>query len=382
LRAIRGTIITPYKTIQNGQIEIHESKIQHLGHRRTFEGRINDFENSWILPGFIDIHVHGLAGYDAMDKETESIIQISKLLAKKGVTGFLVTIQTAPFNDIIETIKVTKNAMNLDILGAKILGSHLEGPYINPKHMGAQQEFIKNPTKAEIEKLLSISEKSLKIITLAPEIENGFEAIQILKENNVVVSASHTDSNYAQAGQAFKSGVTLMGHFWNGMRGLHHRKPGIVGAALENEKVMVELIADGYHVHPAILRLTINLKGIDNVILVSDSIKPAGLPDGEYVFNGRNFLMKEGLIKLDSGVIAGSSIGLNDAIRFLIQRCGIGLHQAVQMVTDNPARLLGLKNKGRLEPGNYADIVIMDESFNILETIVEGETIYNSEDKS
>lgn len=379
MRGLRGTIITPFQTIKNGQIEIQESKIQYVGRRRDFEGKINDFGDAWILPGFIDIHVHGLTGYDAMDKDAESIKHISKHLARKGVTGFLVTLQTAPYEEIFDNIKRTKKAMRQGVLGAKVLGLHLEGPYISPKRIGAQQEFIRRPTIAELEKILDVSENSLKIVTLAPEIENGFEAIQFLRENNVVVSAGHTDSNYVEACRAFETGVTLLGHFWNGMRGLHHREPGIVGAALENEKVMVEIIADGYHVHPAILKLTTTLKGVDNVVLVSDSIKPAGLPDGEYIFNGRTFLLEKGLIKLDSGVIAGSSIGLNDAIHNMTEKGGANLREAVQMATYNPARLLDLNKKGRLKPGYYADIVVMDEMCNVLETVVEGKTVYSLE---
>ena len=378
MRVIRGRIVTPFQMIKEGQIEIQESKIQYVGQRRPFKNEITDYGGSWIVPGFIDIHVHGLAGYDAMDKDPDSIIQISKHLAAKGVTGFLATAQTAPHEEIIEALKRIKQAKQ-KVLGAKVLGSHLEGPYICYKRIGAQREYIRKPVIEELETLLSISDGTLKLVTLAPEVENGLEAIRFLRENSVIVSAGHTDASYAEALTAFGAGVSLLGHLWNGMRGLHHREPGAVGTALETRDVMVELIADCYHVHPAILGLTVRLKGVDNVVLVSDSIKPAGLPDGEHVIDGRTFLIEDGFIKLESGVIAGSSIGLNQAVQNMVEKVGVFLPDAIRMATDNPARLLGLKTKGRLENGYDADIAILDDGFNVLETIVEGKTVYREE---
>ncbi len=379
MRVLRGRIVTPFQIIEEGQIEIQDSTIQYVGQRRSSKGEITDYGGSWIVPGFIDIHVHGLAGYDAMDKDPDSIKQISKHLAQNGVTGFLATAQTAPYEEIIEALKRIKQVKQ-KVPGAKVLGSHLEGPYISPHRIGAQQEYIRKPVIEELETLLNASDGTLRLVTLAPEIENGVDAVRFLRENGVVVSAGHTDASYAEANDAFEAGVSLLGHLWNGMRGLHHREPGIVGAALETRDVMVELIADCYHVHPAILGLTVRLKGVDNVVLVSDSIKPAGLPDGEHVIDGRTFLIEDGFIKLESGVIAGSSIGLNQAVQNMVEKVGVTLPDAIQMATDNPARLLGLKTKGRLENGYDADIAILDDGFNVLETIVQGKTVYRVEE--
>jgi len=378
VRVLWGRIVTPFQIIEEGQIEIQESTIQYVGQRIPSNGEITDYGGSWIVPGFIDIHVHGLAGYDAMDKDPDSIKQISKHLAQKGVTGFLATAQTAPYEEIIEALKRIKQVKQ-KVPGAKVLGSHLEGPYISPNRIGAQREYIRKPVIEELETLLAASGGTLRLVTLAPEFMNGIDAVRYLRENGVVVSAGHTDASYAEANDAFEAGVSLLGHLWNGMRGLHHREPGIVGAALMTRDVMVELIADCHHVHPAILGLTVRLKGIDNVVLVSDSIKPAGLPDGEHVIDGRTFLIEDGFIKLESGVIAGSSIGLNQAVQNMVEKVGVTIPDAIQMATDNPARLLGLKTKGRLENGYDADIAILDDGFNVLETIVKGETIYHVE---
>ena len=380
MRVLRGKIITPYQVFDEGQIEFHDSKIQYIGRYRTTEATITDYEDALIVPGLIDIHVHGLAGYDAMDPNSDSINHISKHLARKGVTGFLATAQTAPHKEVLEALKRIMQAKHQGVHGARVLGSHLEGPYISHKRIGAQQEYVRKPTIKELKELIDASTDSLKLITLAPEVENGLEAVRYLRENGVVVSAGHTDASYAEACATFEAGVSLLGHLWNGMRGLHHREPGIVGAALEDENVMVELIADCHHVHPAVLGLSVRLKGVDKVVLVSDSIKPAGLPDGEHVFDGRTFILEDGLIKLDSGVIAGSSIGLNQAVQNMVEKVGVSLPNAVQMATDNPSRLLGLTSKGRLEVGYDADIAILDDGFNVLETIVEGKIVYRAEE--
>ena len=375
MRALRGRVVTQFEVITEGQVEIDAGRITYVGYTRPFDCAVTDYGDSIIAPGFIDIHIHGLAGYDAMDHDPESIQQISKHLAAKGVTGFLATLQTAPFDEMLAGLKQVKQATEHGGLGARLLGSHLEGPYINAAKQGAQQDYVRKPTRGELETILDAASGSLKIVTLAPEVEGGLEAVEFLKKNGVLVSAGHSDASYEEGLRAFDVGVSQLSHMWNGMRGVHHREPGIVGAGLVDDRVTVELIADGHHVHSAILRLTVNIKGASKVALVSDSIKPSGLPSGEYVFDGRTYLLEDGFVKLPSGVIAGSSVGLNDAVRNMVREVGISLSDAVQMAADTPARLLGL-HKGRLESGFDADITVMDDGFNVIETIVEGRTVY------
>lgn len=375
---LRGILVTPFEVIERGQIEILGSEIKYAGVVRGSDEAGIDYGNAYIVPGFIDIHVHGLNGYDSNDKDPESIQCISESLAAKGVTGFLPTIQTAPLKEIHEALKRVKDSLERGVSGAAVLGSHLEGPFISPERIGAQQQFIQKPSIKTLEGLLDASGGSLRLVTLAPELETGLEAVKFLVEKGVVVSAGHTDASYDEACKAFDAGLNSIGHFWNGMRGLHHREPGIVGAGLMDADVFVELIADCCHVHPAVLGLTMRLKGVDRIVLVSDSIKPAGLPDGEYSFGGRNFYLKDNIIKLDSGVIAGSSTSLNKAVQNMIEKAGATLSEAIQMATDTPARLLEMK-KGRLEPGYDADITIMDSDYNVIETIVMGKTVYRLE---
>lgn len=373
MKAIRGNLVTDLG-IRKGQIE-YTDKILYVGEPRPFEGDLVDYGGSLIAPGFIDIHVHGLAGYDIMDPDPESIHQISRYLATKGVTGFLGTLQTSSYKEIIE---VLKRVSETETDGAKLLGSHLEGPYISPAKIGAQRQNLREPIKNELDDLLWAANGSLRLVTLAPEVKGGLVAVEYLTGHGVLVSAGHTDATYEEAKQAFDAGVQLLGHCWNGMRELHHREPGIVGAGLMDDRVLVELIADCYHIHPTVLELTVKLKGPDRVILVSDSIKPAGLESGKHVIDGRVYYVVDGLVKLESGVIAGSSIGLNEAVRNMVERVGVGVYDAVQMASNAPASFLGL-NKGRLEVDYDADFVVLDKEFNVHETIVEGKTVYRAE---
>jgi N-acetylglucosamine-6-phosphate deacetylase len=271
-----------------------------------------------------------------------------------------------------------KQASKATFVGARVLGSHLEGPYINAERIGAQREYIRESSIRELKEILEAADGSLKIVTLAPEIKGGLDAVKLLRTYGIVVSAGHTDATFLESCQAFDAGVTMITHLWNGMRGIHQREPGVLGAGLADPNVVVELIADCQHIHPIVLGLTVKLKSAERVVLVSDCIKPAGLSDGEHVIDGRVYQLEEGLIRLSSGVIAGSSIGLAEAVLNMVEKVGIPLKEAVQMATDTPARVLGMQTKGRLALGFDADIVILDHRFKVLETIVEGRTVYRS----
>ena len=378
MRALRGTLITPFKTIENGQVEFDDKKIRYIGLSRSLNCRIDEYGDSLVTPGFIDIHIHGLGGFDAMDSEANSIQKMSSHLVQRGVTGFLPTLQTAPHDELLDALDRAGKAAKTKSIGAKVLGVHLEGPYLNRERIGAQREYIREPTRHDLEEIIAATDHTLKIVTLAPEVKGGLNAVRLLIGHNILVSAGHTNASYLEACQAFEAGVSQITHLWNGMRGIHQREPGIIGAGLTNENVMVELIADCQHVHPLVLGLTVRLKGANKVALVSDSIKPAGLPDGDYIFEGRKYHLNDGLIKLSSGVIAGSSICLDDAIRNMVEKVGVKIPDAIQMVTDTPAKALGLQDKGRLEAGYDADIVVMDQSFRIHETIIKGKTVYKT----
>ncbi|HUV54129.1 MAG TPA: N-acetylglucosamine-6-phosphate deacetylase [Candidatus Krumholzibacteriaceae bacterium] len=378
---LRGTVVTPFELISHGQVEIAGGRVLYAGPRRHPHGEVFDHGDDLICPGLVDIHVHGGAGYDAMDDAPEAMNGISGYLAAGGVTAFLATTQTTSRKDLLESVKRIVEAAETGLGGARLLGLHLEGPYLSEERRGAQHvDAIRAPDTEELRELHAAAGGLLRIVTLAPEAPGALGAITWLTDHGIVASAGHTDADYDTALAAFGHGLSHVSHLYNGMRGLHHREPGIIGAALTDGRVSVELIADGLHVHPAALRLAALCKSPVKTVLVSDSIKPAGLPDGEYTYGGRRMMLRDGIVRLPDGVIAGSSIRLNDAVRVMVEEAGFSVSEAVQMASNTPARVLRLTpGKGRLAEGSDADVTIMDWRFNVKETIVGGDTVYRSD---
>lgn len=375
---MRGTVVTPYELISHGQVEITGGKITYAGPRRRPLGEVRDQCDHLICPGLIDVHVHGGAGHDAMDDDPGAMEAISGHLAAGGVTGFLATTQTAPGSELLQSVRRLAAAAEAGLGGAKLLGLHLEGPYLSEEKRGAQHgDHIRATDTEELKTLHDAADGWMKVMTLAPEAPGALDAVGWLVERGVVASAGHTDADYMTALEAFGRGLSHVCHLYNGMRGLHHREPGMLGAALTDGRVSVELVADGLHVHPAALRLAALCKGPAKTVLVSDSVKHAGLPDGEYDYGDRTVALRDGLAWLPGGVIAGSTIRLNDAVRVMVEDAGFSVSEAVQMASTTPARVLGLApGKGGLSEGMDADVAVMDWRFNVEETIVGGETVY------
>jgi N-acetylglucosamine-6-phosphate deacetylase len=378
---VRGTLVTPFELISGGQVEVVDGVITYAGPRRPVEGRVIDHAGDLVCPGFIDIHVHGGAGSDAMDPDPASLSRLSMYLAAGGVTGFLATTHTAPQEELEAALCRAEAAQSGGAPGAQVLGVHVEGPFISGQRRGAQDGgHVRQATERELDALYLASGGTIKIMTLAPEAPDALKAVNWLTERGVVAAAGHTDASYEEALRAFDHGVTHLSHFYNGMRGLHHREPGVVGAGLTDGRVTLELVADGVHVHPAALRLAVVARGASKVALVSDSVKPAGLPDGEYSFDGRALHVQGRRITLSDGVIAGSGIRLNDAVGVMVEEAGVALTEAVQMASNTPARILRLTpRKGRLAEGSDADITVMDWRYRVLRTMVGGETVYEAD---
>lgn len=311
-----------------------------------------------------------------MDCEYEEIEKIAIFLASKGVVGFLPTIVTAPIKDMREAVKKLEKYIRNQKNGGKALGIHLEGPFLNSKYKGAQpEEYIIKPDINILEKLYS---PYLRVMTIAPEIDDEFKVIKYLKERNVIVSAGHTDASYDLMRDAALNGVSHITHLFNGMRPLHHREPGIVGYALVNDHVSVEVIADGYHLSDVILKMVVKLKPRYKVLLITDAIMATGLEDGEYRLSNQRVIVKNGRAVLESGSLAGSTLTMDKAIRNIIQMAGVNIIDAVYMASYSPARLLGLENrKGSIEVGKDADITVFDEGFNIKMTMVEGKKVFS-----
>jgi N-acetylglucosamine-6-phosphate deacetylase len=374
---IRGTVITPNEEIADGLVTIEAGKISHVG-RGTKDRceRILDFRGFYVSPGLVDIHVHGGGGHGAMDPE--GIGGLSEFLARGGVTSYLPTTHTAPHELIVEAARAIGRGIRGGVSGATPLGIHMEGPYISPEMCGAQNvDHVRPPDIDEIAEVIEGSGGNLKIVTLAPETEGGIDTIRWLASKGVVPAAGHTDATHDAMVDAIDAGLSHASHLFNRMRPFHHRNPGAAGAALADDRVTVELVADGFHLHPATLRIASRLKGPGKTVLVSDSIPPTGLPEGEYDFGGLRITVSGGRSLLDSGRLAGSTITLGDAVRNMVRLAGSSVREAVEMASTTPARIAGVsKAKGRLAPGMDADITILDRDLSPALTMVGGEIVY------
>lgn len=336
-------------------ISVEDGKIVAIG-KTDAEGV--DFGGNKIYPGLIDTHSHGCLAMDAM---TGDLSVMADWYLANGTTTWYPTTMTMGFEDIV---KATKANINLGH-GANIPGFHLEGPFINAKYKGAQnEEYIVAPTMELLHRC-----DNVKKISLAPESEGAEEFV---KECGVVVSVGHTDADYDTAMRIFNAGASCLTHTYNAMPGIHHRAPGPIGAGSDSPHVYAELICDGTHVHASAVRMLVKIFGEDRIVLISDSIAPAGVADGQYVCGGLNVTVKNGVALTEYGKIAGATSPLLHCVRTAI-KYGIPEEVAVKMATENPARHMGLTTKGRIEVGYDADFIIVDSDFNLVKAIARGE---------
>jgi N-acetylglucosamine-6-phosphate deacetylase len=336
----------------------------------------HDFSTNYhLIPGLIDLHVHGINGYDVMDATSDALTSISQTLAKEGTTSFLATTMTASELDIEKTLLAVRDYKSVQD-GATLLGIHLEGPFISPKKAGAQcADHILLPSIEKIHHWQKISENAIKLVTLAPELPTSQEFIAYLKKNNIVASIGHSDASYAETMAAMHQGCDYVTHLFNAMRGIHQREPGIVTAALL-ENVWTELIVDGVHLHPAIVKLILKMKGMEKMVLVTDAMRATCLHNGVYDLGGQQVTVFDNTATLSDGTLAGSVLRMPQAIKNMLQFTGCELLDAVKMASENPAKVLGIfDKKGSISIGKDADLVVLDEHFNVVMTICNGRKI-------
>ena len=336
-------------------------------------GEIVDAQGRFVSPGFINMHIHGIAGADAMDDNAEALLTMQRYLPKVGVTAFLPTTMTESLDSIkCALTRIRKASTYHRDKIAKVLGANVEGPYINPNFKGAQAECnIRTPNFEELEEFSDV----IRIITVAPEMIEDQRFIKSCLDSGIILSIGHSGADYETALKAITNGFSHVTHLFNAQTGLHHRRPGIVGAAIDSD-VMVELIADNVHVHPMLQRLIWRAKNHSQIILVTDSLRAAGLGDGIFDLGGQRVNVKGAVATLDDGTIAASVATMNKVLANFSTNVGANIAETVELVTKNPAQKLGLYNEiGSLELGKAADIVIFDECYNIYDTFIDGLTI-------
>ena len=376
-----GLIITPFQRIEKGAILIEKSKIKAVGEKAKIRIPRNaltiDAKGRTVTPGFIDIHIHGSGGSDAMEGSYDSLNKISIFEARHGTTGFLPTTITASQEDLLASVKAIKIAMEKGTSGGEVLGVHLEGPYINIERKGGQPpEYIGKPNLEELGRLMKASNNNVRIITLAPEVDGGLEFVRRVVQQGIVASIGHSNATYEEALGAVEAGISHACHAYNAMRGFHHREPGTIGAVLTIDELTAELIADGIHVHPAAMKILLKCKGTDRVILVTDAIVGTGM-GGRYKVGGREIIVTKKSSRFLDGSIAGSVLTMDSAVRNMVELVGVSLRDAVKMATINPAKRIGVSDrKGSLEVGKDADITIIDDQLNVSMTMVRGRIVY------
>lgn len=366
----------PHQILPSATVWISNGKLKRIEPTQEIETIEGDAERidgngMWLIPGMIDVHIHGANGYDMMDGTEDSIQEVSRACAATGCTSFLATSVSSTIVDLLNMIRSVKAVIGRE-QGARIAGIHLEGPYLNPKRKGMQNEkYLRHPNLEEMKLIIREAGSLIKMVTIAPELPRGLELISFLKEQGVVIAVAHSDATYEEAKLAFTAGASHVTHCFNGMRPIHHRDPGLIVAAFEEPHVSLQAIVDQVHLHPAIVRLMHRLKGPEGMVLITDALQAMGLGDGNYMFGGHHVTVSEGIARLADGTLASSTVTMNEALR-LTEANGISMEDAVRMASTTPAHILGLSRKGKIEVGYDADLVLMDERYQVQWTMIEG----------
>lgn len=376
-----GTFLSSKWEFERGDVVIDDSVIASVGTQQAGGGNVIDASGCTIVPGLIDIHTHGAIGIDIMTASPQEIQKFASFLARNGVTAFLPTTITAPIEAIEAAVANVRAAAENGTGGATIEGVHIEGPYIAHKHRGCHDESaIKLPDTAEYDEFRKILGENLILrVTVAPEIPNGADFIKYVCSHGGIVTQGHSDGYSEAARLGIESGANAFTHLFNGMTGIHHREPGFAGEALLDH-AFVEVICDGLHIHPDIIRMITRLKDIGEIVLVTDSMLATGIGDGNYEFGGRKIKVESGLAKTGEGTIAGSTLLLFKAVKNLSAITGMPFEKALKTATLNPARAIGIDAKtGSIEAGKRADILVLDDKLDIVYTFCKGKIVYERE---
>jgi len=378
---LNARVLTPDEELAGATVVVRDGRIEAVGVGLTPPTGAQSFDLAGLTlaPGFIDIHVHGGGGFSLISEDPEEIRSYARWVVSRGVTGFLVTLVGASLSQMKRWLAAAVAAgEGVDASAARLVGVHLEGPFVNPARRGAlPTEGLRPPDVAEFLALAETAQGRLKVITLAPELPGAADIVAAARHRGVVVSMGHTDATYEQALEAIEWGVRQATHCFNGMRPFHHRDPGCLGAILSSPRLSAELIADGVHVRPGAMALLLAAKGPQGTILVTDGITAAGLADGAYSLAGEAIQVQGGVASLPDGTLAGSVTTMDQAVRNVVQLGLAPLADAVRMASTNPASALGLGQRlGRIAPGFAADLVALDERLQPATTFVGGQPVH------
>jgi N-acetylglucosamine-6-phosphate deacetylase len=381
-----AVVYTPRSVIQDGAVLVRDGKICKVGprHEVLHSGvETIDVEGRLVCPGFVDLQVNGGGGaFLTEDASYESVCMIAKTHSSFGTTSLLPTVITSPEDQIRAALSAVSDAARRGTGTATVLGAHLEGPFISEKQKGTHDErHILRSSIQEFSTFYEASQGTLRLLTLAPELPGSLPLIEYAVAKGVAVSIGHSAATFSEVKTAVDAGATMVTHIFNGMTDLDSREPGTVGAALSIDGLRTGLIADGIHVHPMSMKVCIRAKGVEKVFLVTDAMPPVGTSMTSFRIHDKEISVREGRLYDPSGTLSGSTLTMNRAVRVINEAVGIPLHEAIAMATINPAVALGIDGqKGTLEPGRDADIVICDRDLTISKVLVKGRVIHESKD--
>lgn len=375
------------ETYKNGYIKVVDGKIAEVGpasqYKQDDDAKVITLSPDYqVIPGAIDIHIHGASNSDAMDATHDALSTMAKTLPKEGTTSFLATTMTQATQAIESALlNAGKYIENQTQENAEIVGVHLEGPFISPARKGAQPEdYIVDPDVTLFKRWQEMAENQIKLVTLAPEQPNGLDLAAHLRGTGVVASIGHSDATYDQIDEAIQAGTTHVTHLYNGMRGLHHREPGVLGAAYLRDELYVELIADGIHCRPEMIKLAYDQITSERMILITDSLRAKWLEKGTYDLGGQPVNVDETKATLSDGTLAGSILKMNDAIKNTMKYTGCSMTDIIKMTAENPAKQLRIfDRKGSIQVGKDADLVILNDRLDVEMTFCRGNLAFKKE---
>lgn len=378
MHIINGRIITLDTVLDGHTLVIEAGKIAAIVPAESAPpaSEILDAQGLWVAPGFIDVHVHGGDGHDTMDATPQAIHSMARFFARHGVTSYFPTTMSAPAEAIARAIANVAACPQPED-GAQHLGVHVEGPYLSKDYPGAQNpDVLRLPDPQEYTGWFESG--VVRLITAAPEIEGALELIDAGVRQGIEFAIGHSGASYEEVITAADRGARQATHTFNGMLGLHHRRPGTLGGVLTDDRIYAQMIADGIHLHPAIVRLLVRAKDPSRVILITDAMRAAGLPDGDYDLGDQPVTVQDGIARISNGSLAGSTATMDRVVRNTMQFAGLTLPQTVKMATIVPASAMKLSHKGIIIAGGDADIVLLDDDVQVQATIVCGRVVYRA----
>ena len=377
-----GAVLTPLDRFAPGRVIIDGPSIVAVGGAATITvpsgAERVDARQMLVVPGFIEPHIHGAGGVDVMDGTYESLNGVSRILSRHGTTSFLATTVSSPSGVLTSAIEKMGKHTGQQFDGAQLLGIHLEGPFISPAKRGTHRaENVSAPDVNIFRQWIHAANETVKLVTLAPELAGTHELLRIAKASGISVAMGHSNATAEEAHAAADEGICYAVHTFNAMRAFSHREPGIVGEVLSNDRIFAEIIADGIHVDPSVIRLFARAKGRSRVVLVTDAMSGTEMPDGRYMLGNDTVDVIGGVCRDSEGHLAGSRLTQEVALRNFVEWSGWPVEDAILSLTLNPARALSLHRKGVLKPGADADVVLLDQSFRVMKTFVKGRLVFD-----